>query len=127
MRYLTESFATGALGRGKPIEQFLGPVVVAGRRGIRWVTLSPSDEGIVLREHAAEDVPGYELADLDELPPLYSDEDRAWGWVLGVASDEPTALRLAEELTGATADRWVNFGVAGEDYLDYVKAGRPSA
>jgi hypothetical protein len=34
------------------------------------VTLSPSDKGIVLCEHAAEDVSGYELADLDELPPL---------------------------------------------------------
>jgi hypothetical protein len=127
VRYLTESFATGALRRGTSIEQFLGPVVVDGRRAIRWVTLSPADEGIVLREHAAEDVPGYELADLDELPPLYSDEDRAWGWVLGVAPDEPAALRLAQELAGAAEGRWVNVGVAGEDYLDYVKAGRPLA
>lgn len=30
MRYLTRSFAVGALRRGKGIEQFLGPVDVAG-------------------------------------------------------------------------------------------------
>ncbi len=37
MRYLTRSFAIGALRRGRGIEQFLGGAEVGGVAGIRWV------------------------------------------------------------------------------------------
>lgn len=75
------------------------------------------------RESAAEH---QFVPDLDNLPPLYPDEDWAWGSVLGTASDATEALHLAQELTGAADNRWANFGVAGEDYVDYVRAGTPS-
>ncbi|MEV4619680.1 hypothetical protein AB0J74_13340 [Asanoa sp. NPDC049573] len=124
MRYLTERFALGALARGAAIEQFLGPVTVAGRRGIRWVTLTPGAAGIALHDHVAEDLDGEETGDLDSLPPMYPDEDRAWGWTLATAQNGSDALRLAQDMTPARPDRWVNVGVAGEDYLDWVQAGR---
>jgi hypothetical protein len=40
----------------------------------------------------------------------------------GVSDDEEEAILLAERITGAGIDRWVNFGVAGEDYGDYVRS-----
>jgi hypothetical protein len=127
MRYLTEQFAVGALRRGVSVEQFLGPIVVEGRRGVRWVTLDPMVAGIAVTEHAAEEVDREGFAEMDNFPPLYPGEDRAWGWVVATAPDAENALRLARELTGAVDDRWVNVGVAGQDYLDHVRAGRPSA
>jgi hypothetical protein len=126
VRYLTERFAVGALRRGLPIEQFLGPVMVEERRGVRWVTLDPVVVGIAVTEHAAEEVDREGFADLDNFPPLYLEEDRAWGWVVATAPDAESALQIAHELTGAVDDRWVNLGLAGQDYLDFVKAGRPS-
>jgi hypothetical protein len=126
MRYLTEQFAVGALRRGVSIEQFLGPLVVDGRRGVRWVTLDRVAAGFAVTEHAAEEPDRDGFADLDNFPPLFPEEDRSWGWVVGTAPDAESALQLARELTGAADDRWVNSGVAGHDYLDY-RAGRSSA
>jgi hypothetical protein len=116
----------GALRRGVSVEQFLGPVVVDGRRGVRRVTLDPVAGGIAVTEHAAEEPDREGFADLDNFPPLFRGEDRAWGWVVGTAPDGEGALRLARELTGAADDRWVNSGVASEDYLDYARRGRSS-
>jgi hypothetical protein len=121
MRYLTPRFAVSALGRGVSIEQFLGPIAVDGREGVRWVTLHPGEDRIEVMEHAAEIVDRDGFGDLDNLPPLYDDEVRAWGWIVGVAHDAQSALALARELVGAVDERWVNFGVAGEDYIDYVR------
>jgi hypothetical protein len=44
------------------------------------------------------------------------------GCELGRTTDEREALQLAEQLTGAAPDRWVNFAVAGEEYLDFIRA-----
>ncbi|MFF0793900.1 hypothetical protein [Streptomyces spiralis] len=40
MRYLVETFAVGALGRGQGIEQFLGAVQGAETPAIRWVGIA---------------------------------------------------------------------------------------
>jgi hypothetical protein len=48
------------------------------------------------------------------------------GHGLSRAADASEALELAEQLTEAVPDRWVNFGVAGEEYLDYIRARRQS-
>src|SRR5437879_1724674 len=105
MRYLTRRFAVDALGRGASIEQFLGSVVEEGREGIRWVTLEPGSDGVSVVEHAAEVVDRDGFRDLDNFPPLYEDESRAWGWVVGTAADGEGALDLAGELVGAVEDR----------------------
>jgi hypothetical protein len=41
--------------------------VVCRAQDIGWPNLSPAEDGIVLREHTAEDVPRQELADLAAL------------------------------------------------------------
>ena len=124
VRYLSPSFAVGALRRGVSIEQFLGAVAVDARTGVRWATIEPAGDHATIREHMALDVPGFESGDLDNLPPMYEDDERSWGWVVGTAP-VPDALGLAQERLGASAERWVNFGVAGDDYLDWIRSGRP--
>jgi hypothetical protein len=126
MRYLSRGFALGALTRGTSIEQFLGAVVVDGRLGVRWATIEPAGDRATIREYIALDVPGMETGDLDNLPPMYEDEQRSWGWVVGTAPTHD-ALVEAQQLLGASIERWVNFGVAGQDYLDWARSGRPQA
>jgi hypothetical protein len=125
IRYLTLHFAVGALRRGNGIEQFLGGVDVAGVAAIRWVAISPTGEGYLVSVHTAEDLDG-QHADLAEFPSVdpADEEYVGQGRALGHMLDEREALQLAEQMTGAASDRWVNFGVAGEEYLDYVRGRR---
>jgi hypothetical protein len=57
---------------------------------------------------------------LDPVDEEYVGEGRE----LGRSADEEEAIALAERLAGAAPDRWVNFAVAGEEYLDLVRARR---
>jgi hypothetical protein len=124
MRYLVESFAVGALKRGQGIEQFLGHAASENLAAVRWVSIEPTTRGFVVTLHAVEDVGGEHFCDLLEFPPL--DPDDEFGQELGVAQDPLAAMALAEDQAGAGHDRWVNAGVAGAEYLDYVRAGRPA-
>lgn len=44
---------------------------------------------------------------------------------LGIAADPLAALETAERLAGGVRDRWMNRGIATDEYADYVRAGRP--
>jgi hypothetical protein len=124
VRYLSESFAVGALRRSASIEQFLGPAFYADRRGIRWVAIEPRRSGryaIVL--YLSWDIGGEDFRDLLEFPPLDPQAEND-GDVLAEVDDAAEALRIAEQRTDAVRERWANFGVAAEDYLDYVRSGR---
>lgn len=124
MRYLSESFAVGALCRSASIEQFLGPAFHGERRGIRWVAIEPQRNGLyAVVFYLSRDVGGEHFGDLLEFPPLDPEADDA-GEVLAQVDDTAEALALAERATNAVRERWVNFGVAAEDYFDYVWSGR---
>jgi hypothetical protein len=129
MRYLTPTFAVGALRRGRGVEQFLGAVEGYGVQAIRWVTIDPWGDSYRVGVHTAQDLDEEHLRDLVNLPPLgpSTEEFVGQGVELGSVADEADAIELAERLTGARADRWVNFGVAGEDYADFVRARRLGA
>jgi hypothetical protein len=123
VRYLSESFAVGALRRSVSIEQFLGPAFHRERQGIRWVAVEPRRNGrytVVL--YLSWDVGGERFGDLLEFPPLVPDADD--GEILAEIDDPVEALKVAERVTGAVRERWANFGVAAEDYFDYVRCGR---
>ncbi|MCX4479562.1 hypothetical protein OOK44_24415 [Streptomyces cellulosae] len=124
MRHLVESFAVGALRRGQAIEQFLGRAATETPAGVRWVSVEPTERGFVVTLHAVEDVGGGHFCDLLEFPPL--DPDDEFGEELGVEREPLAAMALAENKAGAVRDRWVNAGVAGAEYRDYVRAGRPT-
>lgn len=124
MRYLSESFAIGALRRSLSIEQFLGPAFHGERRGIRWVAVEPRRNGrYVVVLYLGWDVGGEQFRDLLEFPPLDPDAEDD-GEVLAEVNDAAEAIAIAERATEAVRERWANFGVAAEDYLDYVRSGR---
>ncbi|WP_457033219.1 hypothetical protein [Kitasatospora sp. P5_F3] len=41
-----------------------------------------------------------------------------------MTEEDPAAMAIAEVGTGAAPDRWVGAGIAHDDYLDFVRAGR---
>ena len=128
MRYLTRQFAIGALRRGNGIEQFLGDSEVDGEPAIRWVAISPTGRQYRISLHTVQDPDDDQVGDL---PNLISLDPVGEGYVgegreLGVSEDEAEALSLAEHLTDASPDRWVNHAVAGEEYMDHVRSRRAS-
>ncbi|WP_433268369.1 hypothetical protein ACQPWR_09120 [Micromonospora vinacea] len=74
--------------------------------------------------HDVEDLNDESCRDLSVFPSLDpgSEDDPGPGRVIGHVQDPAEALELAERTTGALPQRWVNHGVAGEDYADFVRA-----
>jgi hypothetical protein len=129
MRYLARQFAIGALRRGNGIEQFLGGAEVGGELAIRWVAISPMNRQYRISLHTVRDPDDERAGDLSNLISL-DPLDEAYigeGRELGHSADEEEALSLAERLTNARPDRWVNHAVAGEEYMDYVRNRRDAA
>ncbi|BCY10029.1 hypothetical protein [Actinoplanes sp. L3-i22] len=129
MRYLTRQFAVGALRRGNSIEQFLGGTEIAGEPAVRWVAISPMNRQYSVSLHTVRDPDDDRVGDLTNLVSLDPvDEDYVGeGRELGLSEDEEEAIALAEQLTDARPDRWVNHAVAGEEYRDYVRSRRDPA
>ena len=113
--------------RGCSIEQSLGRAGDEGAVGIQWVEIVPSGAGYRIVLHVCCDVGGEDFCDLVEFPPLEEGDEEGFGKLVAVAPDARQALSAAGAVAGAAADRWVNQGMAGDEYLDYVRAGRPSA
>ncbi|MBB4931193.1 hypothetical protein F4561_002013 [Lipingzhangella halophila] len=121
MRYLTPSFAIGALHRGQEIEQFLGGFDRGEQHIIRWAALGRGKDRITLYLSEAVDAGTDSFLDVSEFPPLDPD-DESWGKVIGTAASPGEALALAEHHLGASRDRWVNQGVICSEYKDYRAA-----
>ncbi|MGX1548420.1 hypothetical protein [Streptomyces adustus] len=128
MRYLVESFAVGALTRGRSVEQFLGPAGDAHASGVRWVEVVPTGSRFKVVLHTSADVGSENFCDLVEFPPLDPErEDDEFGLEIAMATEARDALALAEHRTGAVRGRWVNQGMAQDEYRDFVLAGRPAS
>src|ERR1044072_462850 len=98
VRHLTPSFAAGALRRGKPIEQFLGPAFHGGRRGGRWTPIEPRPDGYTILLHVAEDVSDDGLADITDFPPLDPQAYDLWPEI-ATTVDEAAAIDTGQRLT----------------------------
>jgi hypothetical protein len=125
MRYLAEPFILGALRRGRAVEQFLGPAGSPERLGIRYVEISPTNGALEVYLHTALDCEPLTL-DLMVLPPLFDSEEEDLGLLLATTNEPLAALKAAEARTGAVRERWTNESMAGDEYGDYVLAGRPT-
>ncbi|MGW2396113.1 hypothetical protein ACWCYY_06125 [Kitasatospora sp. NPDC001664] len=126
MRYLAEPFAVGALTRGRSVEQFLGSAGDAQAPGVRWVEVVPTGSRFKVVLHTSADIGSENFCDLVEFPPLDpANEDDEFGLEIAAATEARDALALAEHHTGAVRGRWVNQGMAQDDYSDFVLAGRP--
>jgi hypothetical protein len=127
VRYLAESFVLGALRRGRSVEQFLGPCGSAEHPGVHYVEVRPTQQRFEVFLHTVQDVGSENFLDLGEFPPLDpDDEESEFGRLLGMAEDPLAALQVAERHAGAERGRWVNEGVAQDEYGDFVRAGRPA-
>ncbi|MFE5597037.1 hypothetical protein [Streptomyces sp. NPDC056549] len=126
MRYLAESFVLGALRRGHPNEQFLGPVYAAERLGVRYVEVTPKAGRFEIFLHTVEAVGHQAFLDLVKFPPLDQDDEEEQFYRLVTAAGDPlSALKAAEDVTGAVRQRWVNASMSQDEYADFVRAGRP--
>lgn len=128
MRHLTPVFALGALHRGKQIEQFLGGIERDGRRGIRWIAVSPGRAGVTVYLSKVEDVGTHTFRDVTEFPPL-DPEDEGWGKEIGTVASPEEALHLAERELGADPAHWVDQGIVCDEYHDFQAVdgiGRPA-
>ncbi|MER6285426.1 hypothetical protein [Streptomyces sviceus] len=97
MRYLTE--VAGALKRGRPVEQFLGPVSRPGRIGVSYVEVRPTKAAYEVYVHTVEDVGHERFFDMVEFPSFDADQDEEeFGRLVGTAEDPSTALAAAEEV-----------------------------
>lgn len=151
MRYLTSSFAAGAVRRGHGISQLLAAFEENGRRGLRYACIWPASrfERIRVRVYEVEedlvsssplidhfsgfypedevdlgfDDPDCAPADLGVLDPYRRD---AFGGRTVAQSDSPEdALEVAERKLGAQRNKWVNSSVLADEYGDYIQRGRP--
>ncbi|WP_190865993.1 hypothetical protein [Actinomadura sp. RB99] len=130
MRYLPMSLAVGALRRGRGIEQLLGGFEEGGRRGVRYALITPTSSGVFYVSCTAVE----DTVELDRHGGLLypnddafypEDADREGARTIGTAPTPEEALGLAERELGADPRWWVNLGMLGYEYRDYVARGRP--
>ena len=122
MRYLASIDISSALLRGKSVEQFLGRSP-ASAGYVRHLELRPSGSRIELWVYDVEDVGGEDYSDLYDFPYLDPDGPST---PVETFDDLFSAVEHAKIAFSAHPSRWVNLGIAESDYLDYIRAGRPS-
>jgi hypothetical protein len=77
--------------------------------------------------HCRQDVGSAWFMDVEEFPPLAeADGEEDFGQLIAVGEEWSAAISAAETATGAVRSRWVNASVLGDEYADFVHAGRPA-
>lgn len=119
-RYLVPAFIQGAIRRGKAVEQFLGGFRDGDEPALRYLELRADDEdGMELWVHEVYDDGAESFLDVGEFTRLDEDDDDEPAARVGTLDE---ALALAAERFGARPDRWVNEGMLGHEYLDYLRS-----
>jgi hypothetical protein len=90
------------------------------------VAISPVNRQYRISLHTVQDPDDDRIGDLPNLISLdpVHEEYVGEGRELGLGDDEQEVIALAERLTNARPDRWVNHAVAGEEYIDHVRSRR---
>jgi hypothetical protein len=122
MRHLALIDVSSALRRGRSVEQFLGQSP-ASTGFVRHVELRPSGADIELWIYDVEDIGSEDYSDLYGFPYLEQDGSHS---PVATFRDSFAAIEHARQELSASPSRWVNLGVAESEYLDYIRAGRPS-
>lgn len=117
MRYIAAAFHEVTLNRGKSLEQFLGAGHSCSELTVSWIELRPVLQGIEVWHFEVPDSGSLQFADIYE----FGSDDSEPVALLGSASE---ALALVYSQFGASPEYWVNMSVIGDEYLDYLSAGR---
>jgi hypothetical protein len=113
-RYLTSAQIESAMGREKPVEQFLGS---SGEGSIAWLEIRPALDGFQLWRFEVMDGGTEDFVDLYSFSPVEGDWPEE---PLSVHDTLVDAMHAAAALCGASPDRWVNQFVIQEEYEDYL-------
>jgi len=120
MRHVLPTFHASAFRRGQSLEQFMGGGFDGEDQTVRWLELRPTDEGVEVWEFEVVDVGDIEFTDVSEFASIDLEAPP-----VAILPSAPEALEFAHRQLGASPERWVNSGVVGDEYRDYVLAGRP--
>lgn len=118
MRHVGVAFQESTLRRGKSLEQFLGGGYNGSERTVKWVELRPVLQGIEVWRFEVPDLGDLGFTDIYEFGSNDTDEP------IAVVGSPGEALALAHSQLGASQECWVNVTVVGDEYFDYVSAGR---
>ena len=122
MRHLLPIDIPATFRRGTSVEQFLGRSPIdAGH--IRHIELRPSDGLIEIWVYDVEDIGSEDYLDIYDFPYL---EPVGPETPVATFPDPQAAVAYANASLATDPARWVNLGVAQSEYLDYIRAGRPS-
>jgi hypothetical protein len=119
MRHLAPALLESTLRRGVSLEQFLGGGGADAGPTIRWIEIRPTEGDFEVWEFNAPDEGSQECADVYGF--LGEDDDLLHG-----TFQTPAGALACAVGRGARAERWVNPSVLQDEYLDFVRAGRPA-
>lgn len=121
MRYLSADHISNALKRGSSVEQFLGRSP-NNPDYIRHIELRPSNGSVELWVYDAEDIGSEDWLDLYDFPCLDPNGSET---PTATFQDAHSAIVFASEGLLADVNRWTNQFISQDEYLDYIRAGRP--
>ena len=116
-RYLTQSEVSSAIQRGKQVEAFLGSGEIGSGPTIRYLTVRGTTERLTAELWEVEDPRNPEFLDVYSMYPPNGDD--APNQIFSFASVEEALSELGRHFPGV-ADRFVNQGVIGDEYAEYL-------
>ncbi len=117
-RPLTKAEAGAAVRRGAQVEQFLS--LCGGQAA--YLTASATGDAVSVRRHVVHDEGGPDFHDISAFTPVGEDEDAGEGVIIGTYSEPVEAVESASA-HGGDPDRWVNAGMAADDYWRVKQGG----
>ena len=121
MSYLEPAALFSELLRGSTLEQYAGTVTLSGMRGVRWLELRPTLQGVELWVFDVQDVGASGHADLYSFPRL---NEHAMPFAVGTFAVSRKAVEYAQQHYGADPLRWAKHGQAKAEYGQFLDQQR---
>ncbi len=116
-RYLSQYEVSSATQRGKRVDSFLGAGDISAEPTIRYLSVRGTAEQVTATLWEVEDPRNPDFLDVDSLyPPNGGDAPVA----VFVCTSVQEALTQLDERFPGVAERFVNQGVIGDEYADYL-------
>lgn len=116
-RYLTQAEVSSAIRRGKQVDAFLGAGEISPEPTIRYLTVRGTAERVTAELWEVEDPRDPEYLDVYSLYPPHGDD--APDQIFSFATVQEALTELDERFPGVSG-RFVNQGVIGDEYAEYL-------